>query len=416
MKFKNVTLGCKVNFYESYAIEKSLRDEGILDDKNIPDIVLINTCSVTAIADQKSRQIIRREKRNNPNAIIVVMGCYSQKNADYVLNDCKADIVIGTSYRNELVKLIKQYLIGKKPIIKINKSTRNLPYESFKAFPLPLTTRAYVKIQDGCNNFCTYCTIPYTRGEARSKPKAEVLDEIKYLVNQGYKEIVLTGIHTAHYGLDLENTNFSDLVEEILKIDNLYRLRISSIEESEIDDKLISLLKNKKLANHLHIPLQSGSPSVLKRMNRRYNVDSFIKKVEQIRKVSPDIAITTDVIVGFPGESEENFLETKQLIEKVKFAELHVFPFSARLGTAAYNFPDQIDGQTKSRRVNELIALSKKLEEEYRNKFKGQSLDVILEERNKVTHKLSGFTSNYLKLSADLPDEYIGKIVKIKVD
>ena len=416
MKFKNVTLGCKVNFYESNAIEQSFQDEGFLDDKNIPDIVLINTCSVTAIADQKSRQIIRREKRNNPNAIIIVMGCYSQKNANYVLNNCKADIVIGTSYRNELVKLIKQFLLDKKPIIKINQSTRNLAYESFKVFPLPLTTRAYVKIQDGCNNFCTYCTIPYTRGEARSKPKEEVLDEIKYLIEHGYKEIVLTGIHTAHYGMDLQNINFSDLVEEILEIEGLYRLRISSIEESEIDDKLISLLKNKKLANHLHIPLQSGSPSVLKRMNRRYDVDSFIKKVEQIRKVSPDIAITTDVIVGFPGESEENYLETKKLIEQVEFAELHVFPFSARLGTAAYNFPEQIDSQTKSRRVNELIALSKKLEEEYRNKFKGQSLDVILEERNKVSHKLSGFTSNYLKLSADLPDEYIGKIVKLKVD
>lgn len=415
MTFKTITLGCKVNFYESNAIGDCLKNASFTVDDNKCDIVIINTCSVTAIADQKSRQIIRREKRNNPNAIIVVMGCYSQKNADYILENCNADIIIGTSYRNEVLSLINEFLNTRKPIIKINKSTRNLTYESFGVFPLPESTRAYVKIQDGCNNFCTYCTIPYTRGEARSKNKDEVISEITYLVEHGYKEIVLTGIHTAHYGLDLKNTTFSDLVEEILKIKDLYRLRISSIEESEIDDKLISLLNNEKLANHLHIPLQSGSPSILKRMNRRYDVSSFINKVEQIRKVRPDIAITTDVIVGFPGESEENFLETKNLIDKVKFAELHVFPFSSREGTAAYSFPDQIEGSIKSRRVNELIALSKKLEEEYKNKFKGQELEVILEERNKLTHKLSGFTSNYLKLSADLPDEYIGKIVKLKV-
>ena len=415
MTFKTITLGCKVNFYESNAIGDCLKNASFTVDDNKCDIVIINTCSVTAIADQKSRQIIRREKRNNPNAIIVVMGCYSQKNADYILENCNADIIIGTSYRNEVLSLINEFLNTRKPIIKINKSTRNLAYESFGVFPLPESTRAYVKIQDGCNNFCTYCTIPYTRGEARSKNKDEVISEITYLVEHGYKEIVLTGIHTAHYGLDLKNTTFSDLVEEILKIKDLYRLRISSIEESEIDDKLISLLNNEKLANHLHIPLQSGSPSILKRMNRRYDVSSFINKVEQIRKVRPDIAITTDVIVGFPGESEENFLETKNLIDKVKFAELHVFPFSSREGTAAYSFPDQIEGSIKSRRVNELIALSKKLEEEYKNKFKGQELEVILEERNKLTHKLSGFTSNYLKLSADLPDEYIGKIVKLKV-
>ncbi len=416
MNIKNITLGCKVNFYESNAIKQCIIDDESLKEQNVGDIILINTCSVTAIADQKSRQIIRRERRNNPHSLIVVMGCYSQKNAEYVSSNCKADIVIGTSYRDELVSLIKQFLLDRKPIIKINKATRNLTYESFGVFPLPNTTRAYVKIQDGCNNFCTYCTIPYTRGEARSKPKEEVLKEIEYLVNNGYKEIVLTGIHTAHYGLDLKNVTFSDLVEEILQIKGLYRLRISSIEESEIDDKLISLLKNKKLANHLHIPLQSGSPSILKRMNRRYDIASFEKKVAKIREISPDIALTTDVIVGFPGESEENFLETKHFIEKIKFAELHVFPFSPREGTLAYSFSNQIDSQIKAKRVNELIALSKRLENEYKNKFKNQELEVILEERNKLSHKLSGFTSNYLKLSTDLPDDYIGKIVKLKVE
>ena len=273
-----------------------------------------------------------------------------------------------------------------------------------------------MKIEDGCNNFCSYCTIPYTRGVARSRDKDEVIEEITSLVNHGFKEIVLTGIHTAHYGLDNKSCSFSELVELICKIPGLYRLRISSIEESEIDDKFLSLLKEYPcIANHLHMPLQSGSKTVLKRMCRKYNVDDFINKVNRIREIRPDIAITTDVIVGFPGETEEEFLETFNFIKKVNFAELHVFPFSAREGTKAYSMPDQVKSEIKSQRVEKLIKLSEELNKEYISKFKGQELEVILEERNKKTHLLSGFTSNYIKLEADLPDEFIGKIHKIKV-
>ena len=416
MRFKLISLGCKVNFYENNALREMFLLNNYVEDNNNPDVVVINTCSVTKVADQKSRQIIRREKRKNPNSVVVVMGCSSQNHGEEILSSTGADIVIGTSYRNKLLDLINEFKINNEKILKINKDVRHLEYESFNVFTMPKSTRAYIKVEDGCNNFCTYCTIPYTRGEVRSRNKDEIIAEITHLVSLGFKEFVLCGIHTAHYGLDLKDTTFSDLVEAILNIEGLYRLRISSIEESEIDDKFITLLANyPKLANHLHMPLQSGSKTVLKRMGRKYNVDDFIKKVEKIRSVRPDISITTDVIVGFPGESEEEFKETYDFIDRIKFSELHVFPFSAREGTKAYLMDNQISPDVKSMRVDALLDLSKKLEKEYYNRFLGQELEVILEERNKKTNLLSGFTSNYLKLSSDLSDDYIGKIVKLKV-
>ena len=412
---KFISLGCKVNSYESNALKELFLKNGFSETSK-PDIVVINTCSVTAVADQKSRQIIRREKRNNPAAIICVMGCYSQKNAEHALKECSADIVVGTSNRSKLVELVKKFINDKKPVALVEENPRKFIYESLGTIAIPNSTRAYVKIEDGCNNFCSYCTIPYTRGVARSRAKDEVLEEIKTLVDNGFKEIVLTGIHTAHYGLDNKECSFSELVEQICNIPNLYRLRISSIEESEIDDKFLELLsKFDCIANHLHMPLQSGSKEVLKRMCRKYNVDDFINKVNRIREIRPDIAITTDVIVGFPGETKEEFLETYEFIKKVNFAELHVFPFSAREGTKAYEMRDQVKPEVKAERVDKLIKLSDELNRNYISKFKGQELEVILEERNKKTNLLSGFTSNYIKLEADLPDKYIGKIYKIKV-
>ena len=412
---KFISLGCKVNSYESNALKELFLLNGF-EENGKYDLVVINTCSVTAVADQKSRQIIRRERRNNPNAILCVMGCYSQKNAEYVKNECGADIIVGTSNRDKIVEFVKQFIKDKKQIIAIDGDTRQFKYESFGTVAIPKSTRAYVKIEDGCNNFCSYCTIPYTRGIARSRDKDEIINEISTLVEHGFKEIVLTGIHTAHYGLDNKACSFSDLVEEICNIPGLYRLRISSIEESEIDDKFLELLsKYPCIAQHLHMPLQSGSKTVLKRMCRKYNVENYINKVNKITKILPNIAITTDVIVGFPGETEEEFNETYNFIKKVNFAELHVFPFSAREGTKAYSMPDQVKSDVKAARVEKLLKLSDELHSKYVERFKGQELEVILEERNKTTGLLSGFTSNYIKLEADLPDEYIGKIHKIKV-
>lgn len=410
---KFISLGCKVNSYESSAL-KDLFLLNSFSDKD--EIIIINTCSVTAVADQKSRQIIRRERRNNPKAIIVVMGCYSQLNGEFVSSNLGADVVVGTSNRNKIVDHVKTFLKERKPIIDVEEDSRKFKYESFGVFSMPLTTRAYIKIEDGCNNFCSYCTIPYTRGRARSRDKEEIISEITHLIGKGYLEFVITGIHTAHYGIDLKDVTFSSLVEEITNIKGLYRLRISSIEESEIDDHFISLLKDKEcIANHLHMPLQSGSPSVLKRMRRKYNVDDFIKKIEKIRSVRPDIAITTDVIVGFPGESEEEFLETVNFIKRVNFAELHVFPFSCRKGTPAYDMPNQISPEVKTKRVNELIELSKSLKKAYREKFIGKELEIIVEEKDKKTGKYKGHSSNYLLLEDDLPESSIGKIVKVKV-
>lgn len=417
MTLDTISLGCKVNSYEVGALKEVFLRNGYSLSKDNPDVLIINTCSVTSVADQKSRQIIRRYRKKFPNAIIVVMGCFSQNASEYVASNCGADIIIGTSYRNQVLDLVKEFQKSHTQIVKIDKDTRHFKYESFGVPVMLEHTRAYIKIEDGCNNFCTYCTIPITRGVARSRDKDEIISEINYLILEGYKEFVLTGIHTAHYGVDIKGVSFSDLVEEIVKLPGLYRLRISSIEESEIDDKLISLLeKYPNIANHLHMPLQSGSSSVLKRMGRKYNVDDFIKKVERIRKVRPDISITTDVIVGFPSESEEEFLETYNFIKKVNFAELHVFPFSAREGTKAYSMDNQISPEVKASRVAKLLELSKILEKDYREKFVGKELEVILEERNRHDHKLYGFTSNYLKLGCDLPDSYIGKIYKLKVE
>lgn len=408
-----ISLGCKVNSYESSALKEHFLSNGFSDKD---DIVVINTCSVTAVADQKSRQIIRREKRKNPNSIIIVMGCYSQLNGKFVADELKADIVVGTSNRNGIIDFVKEFKKSKKQIVRVDEDPRKFNYESLGSISLPLTTRAYIKIEDGCNNFCSYCTIPYTRGRARSRDKAEIIDEIKYLINKGYLEFVITGIHTAHYGLDLKDVTFSSLIEEITNINGLYRLRISSIEESEIDDHFIKLLKDKEnIANHLHIPLQSGSASVLKRMRRKYNVDDFIAKVEKIRSVRPDIAITTDVIVGFPGETDEEFLETVNFIKKVNFAELHVFPFSCRKGTPAYDMPNQVDPKVKAERVDKLLKLSETLKENYRKQFIGQELEVIVEEKDSATGKYKGHSSNYLLLEDNLSKDSIGKIVKIKV-
>ena len=413
---KFISLGCKVNAYENSALKEQFLNSGFEENGRDYDIIVINTCSVTSVADQKSRQIILRERRNNPKAILCVMGCYSQKNAEYIKNECGADIIVGTSNRDKIVDFVKQFIKDKKQIIAIDNDTRKFKYESFGTVAIPNSTRAYVKIEDGCNNFCSYCTIPYTRGVARSRDKDEIINEISTLVEHGFKEIVLTGIHTAHYGLDNKGCSFSELVEEICNISGLYRLRISSIEESEIDDKFLGLLsKYPCIAQHLHMPLQSGSKSVLKRMCRKYNVEDYINRVNKITKILPNISITTDVIVGFPGETEEEFEETYNFIKKVNFAELHVFPFSAREGTKAYDMPNQVDPKVKAERVEKLIKLSEELQSNYVKRFKGQELEVILEERNKITGLLSGFTSNYIKLEADLPDEYIGKICKIKV-
>lgn len=410
--FTTISLGCKVNAYEISALSSRLKEHGFKEDNNNPDVAIINTCSVTSTADQKSRQHIRKLINNYPNAIVVVMGCYSQGHHKFIFDEIKPNIVIGTNHRSDLIDLI----------LKADKSTyldltednsRTFEYEELGITNLSENVRSYLKIQDGCDNFCSYCLIPLRRGKARNRNHDLIVKEANYLVNEGYQEIVLTGIHVGGYQKDNPTDSFSNLVNDLLNIKDLYRLRISSIEESEIDDKLIELINtNDKLANHFHIPLQSGSDTVLKRMNRKYNKAQFLNKIKMIKKACPDVALTTDVIVGFPGESEEEFNETYEFIKECGFNMLHVFPFSSREGTAASKMPNQIDPKIKKQRALKLIELSNELWDEYTNKFVNKEVEVLVEQFDPINKVNIGHTSNYLEVKIQDNENKVGKIVK----
>ena len=391
-----------MNSYECSALASLLKERGYVEDNNHPDVVVINTCSVTATADQKSRQHIRKMMSLYPDAICVVMGCYSQGNKDYIINEIKPHIIIGTSHRDEIPDLIEQYLKENKPIVLVDDDPRHFDYEEMGVTSFSENVRAYLKIQDGCDNFCTYCLIPYRRGKMRSRQKENVIKEAKYLISEGYQEIVLTGIHVGGYGMDLDNTSFSDLVKSLISLDNLASLRISSIEESEIDDDLIKMvIDNPVLAKHLHIPLQSGSDTVLKRMNRKYNKEQFISKLQKIRKEVPDIALSTDVIVGFPGETDEEFNETVDTIKKCDFNMLHVFPFSAREGTGAYLMKNQVDPRIKKERARVLLDLSKELWDKYVDNFINKEIEILIEKNDSQNKCSYGHSSNYIDVKID---------------
>jgi threonylcarbamoyladenosine tRNA methylthiotransferase MtaB len=414
-RFKILTLGCKVNTYEAEAIKLALLNRGYkLADKDV-DVVIINTCAVTHTSEKKSRQLIRRMIRLHNRAIVAIMGCYSQIEANTIAEIDGVNIVIGTVDRLKIVDLIEQYILTKKSIVLINDLPQSINYEPMKVTHYTDKTRAFVKIQDGCNNYCSFCIIPYARGNQRSRNKVAILEEIKQLIGNGYKEIVLTGINTSGYGLDLVNYRFTDLITEILDANpDLFRLRISSIEISEITDRLLNLIAtNKIMANHLHIPLQSGSDAILIKMNRKYTSDEYEKKVQQISKLIPNIAITTDVIVGFPNESEAEFLKTYHLAKRLGFAKIHVFPYSPRIGTVAYNLIDDVPASTKKQRVNRLIELSNILENKYASRFIGQQLDIIVEHHDDDKDVYIGHTSNYLKGFVNKKDLKIGDVVKI---
>ncbi len=400
MKVGVCNLGCKVNTYESEYIISLFKEKGYEIGTFFEkcDIYVINTCTVTNNADSKSKKMINHIKNTYPDACLVVCGCFIESNKTYNLEGI--DIVIGNYNKSKVVELVENYFKNKKQIIE-KYDMQKVQFEDMNIQHFEDRTRAFVKIQDGCNNYCTYCIIPYVRGNCRSKKEKDVINEITKLVNNGYKEIVLTGIHTGNYGVDL-NTKFSDLLEKILQIKNLKRLRISSIEITELDDKFFELLKNPILCNHLHIPLQCGSAKILKLMNRKYNKEYFLNVINRIRDIRPDISITTDVIVGFPEETEEDFEESMEFIKKINFSKIHVFPYSKRDGTVAAKMKNQIDGNIKKDRVKKLIQLSNKLEKEYYNKFIGKELDILIE-KNEDNYSY-GHTGNYLylKINKDL--------------
>ena len=397
MKYKVVTLGCKVNTYEAEALKTLFDKKGYTNDEENPDVIVVNTCSVTSTSDQKCRQKIRGLIKAHPNAVMVVMGCYAQVGFKVISEIPGVNIIVGTNNRHLIPELVDKYLFDHKQINIVEEAKRDFKYESLSVTSYYENTRAFLKIQDGCDNFCSYCIIPYARGRMRSRNKNEVLKEVSQLLDNGFKEIVLTGIHTAGYGKDFPDYKFHDLVRDILQDKRLKRLRISSIEESEITPELIDLFKEyDALARHLHIPLQSGSDGVLKRMNRKYDATSFWYKIAGIKASVPDIAITTDIIVGFPGETEEEFEETMHLAEQCGFAKIHVFPYSPREGTPAAKMKNQVPPDIKKGRVKRLMSLSNKLENAYQKKFEGKTLSVLFEEYDSALDMYKGHSSNYL--------------------
>ena len=415
------TLGCKVNHYETEAIWQLFKEEGYerKEFEQQADVYVINTCTVTNTGDKKSRQVIRRAIRQNPDAVICVTGCYAQTSPAEIMAIPGVDIVVGTQDRHLMLGYIDQYREERQPINAVRNIMKNRVYEELDVPAFTDRTRASLKIQEGCNNFCTFCIIPWARGLMRSRDPQEVIRQAQQLVDSGYLEIVLTGIHTGGYGADFKDYNLAQLLRDMeAQVKGLKRLRISSIEASQLTDEVIQVLKESNIVvNHLHIPIQSGSDTVLKRMRRKYTMDFFSERLRKLEDALPDLAVTSDVIVGFPGETEEEFMETYNFIKDHQFSELHVFPFSPRTGTPAARMEDMfVDEDVKNERVHRLISLNDQLAKEYASRFEDQVLEVIPEESFKDGENLFvGYTSNYLKIVFEGTEDMIGKLVKVKI-
>lgn len=416
------TLGCKVNHYETEAIWQLFKENGFerKEFEAMADVYVINTCTVTNTGDKKSRQIIRRAIRKNPDAVICVTGCYAQTSPADVLAIPGVDIVIGTQDRIKMLDYIEQYKKERQPINAVGNIMKNRVFEEMDVPSFSDRTRASLKIQEGCNNFCTFCIIPWARGLMRSRDPKEVIRQARQLVQAGYKEIVLTGIHTGGYGADLKDYTLADLLKDLeTHVKGLKRVRISSIEASQITDEMIEVIKNSKIVvRHLHIPLQSGSDSVLKRMRRKYSMEFFAERLNRLKEALPGLAITSDVIVGFPGETEEEFMETYNFIKEHKFSELHVFPYSKRTGTPAARMENQVDEEVKNERVHRLITLSEQLAKEYASRFEGEILEVIPEDKyaeDPAGNLYEGYSDNYLRVVFEGNDQMIGKVVRVKM-
>lgn len=396
-----VTLGCKTNQYETDALMDIFYKNRyeVVDFDDFSDIYVINTCTVTNVSDKKSRQMIRRAKKNNPEGIVVVVGCYAQISPDEVSAIEDVDIVIGTDSRSGIISYIDEYISGgtEKPYVIVEDIMKINVFEEMRVSNITTHTRAFIKIQEGCNQYCTYCIIPYARGRVRSRALEHVVSEIEGLTGKGYKEFVLTGIHIGSYGLDLDGVGLIDLLESIQQIEGVTRIRLGSVEPRLIDDVFIERIKPlSKLCDHFHLSLQSGSDSVLKRMNRKYTAYDYYEAVKKLRSVYANPSLTTDIIVGFPGETETEFEETMAFVNKVGFSEIHVFQFSKREGTPAATMPDQVEQTIKKKRSELLMALANESTDAYQKAFVGQRMAVLIEEKKADT--LIGHTTNYLRV------------------
>lgn len=401
-KVSFITLGCKVNQYDSDAMRTLFIHRGYkpVEHSEVADVYIINTCSVTSIGDRKSRQVIRKIRRNNPDAVIAATGCYAQVAPEELEKMGDVDVIVGHQDRNKIVDYIEEAEKSEKTVNAVKDIMSIREYENLTVDPEgEVKARAFVKVQEGCDNYCTFCIIPYARGRLKSRKQEDAVDEIKKLVEKGYREVVLTGIHLGNYGKDLRNgTSLSTLVSELLKIPNLLRIRLGSIESVELSDELINIIKNeKRVCHHLHLPLQSGSDAVLKSMNRHYRLRQYKDLIAMLRKKIPNLALTTDLIVGFPGETEENFKETLNTLHELKFSAIHVFPFSKRTGTPAAMYPNQITNEEKKKRVHRVQELEKKISKEFRCEFLNKIVHVLAE--NKKEEYFEGFSDEYIRVT-----------------
>ncbi|NMB09011.1 MAG: tRNA (N(6)-L-threonylcarbamoyladenosine(37)-C(2))-methylthiotransferase MtaB [Tissierellia bacterium] len=413
------TLGCKVNQYETEAMEELFERHGykIVGNDEIADIYVINTCTVTNFGDKKSRQFIRRAKKLNPNSTIAVVGCYSQISPDEVERIEGVDVIIGTTQRDKVVDLCEKAILEGKKINIVGNINRRKDFENLKIVDIKEKTRANIKIQDGCNQFCSYCIIPYARGPIRSRELSDIIEECIRLRDAGFKEIVLTGIHIASYGKDIGDLSLIDVIEEISKIQGIERIRLSSIEPTLINEEFMTrAVKTGKLCDHFHLSLQSGSDTVLKRMNRKYTTEEYKNIVKIIRKHMPNAGITTDVIVGFPGETDNEFEETYNFVKEIGFSRIHVFKYSPRQGTVASKFKNQIHGDVKQVRSERLISLGEELSNNFNENFVGKELKVLYEENSKEDQNfMEGYTTNYIRVKAKGSEKIQGLILNTKL-
>ncbi len=416
-----LTLGCKVNSYETDGMKQLFLQAGyeIKEFEEQADVYVINTCTVTNIADRKSRQMLHRAKKRNPDSVVVAVGCYVQASKETLEEDSAIDLVIGNNKKNQIVDILEEYFGNnelREVMIDIGQEKE---YEELSIGTAGEKTRAYIKVQDGCNQFCTYCIIPYTRGRVRSRKLQEVIREVEGLVKEGYKEIVLTGIHLSSYGIDFEDEiTLLTLIQTISDIDGLERIRLGSLEPRIITEEFVDTVKeNKKFCPHFHLSMQSGCSDTLKRMNRRYTADEFYEKCELIKSRFIAPAITTDVIVGFPGETEKEFEETKAFVQKVGFAQMHVFKYSKRKGTKAAVMENQVPEEIKHRRSMELIAIEQKMRKDYQQQFIGHKEKVLIEEAvviDNITYQI-GHNERYQKLAIQTEKDLSNEILEVLV-
>lgn len=416
--FSILTLGCKVNQYESEAMTELFEKRGYrnVEVGEVADICIVNTCTVTNLADRKDRQFIRQSKRNNPEAIVAVVGCYSQTSPDEVAEIEGVDIIIGTTERAQIVDLCEEYEEKKKQINIVRTLKGDHEFQRINVYKESDMTRAYMKVQDGCNRFCTYCIIPYARGPIRSRDINDCVDEAKVLAEIGYKEIVLTGIHIGSYGQDLGEERLIDLIEAMAEIEGIERIRLSSVEPNIITEEFMQRLVkcHGKVCEHFHLSLQSGSNNILKAMNRRYTREEYIEKTEIIRRYMPNAGLTTDIIVGFPGETEEDFKDSYSLAKEIGLSRIHVFKYSMRKGTPAAKMKNQINGKIKAKRSHILISLNDELMKNFAKENMNMTQEVLIEEKMHDGY-YEGYTKNYIRCRIKSDEDLKNTIKSVKI-